>query len=74
MKENISKSINGVDLTNLSSEEKYQLGLQDGLSFSPEVESEKMKEGLAAEGDYLRGLLEGIQKNPEQQELAKSHR
>ena len=67
-------SINGVDLTNLTSEEKYQLGLKDGLAFTPEVESEKMKEGISAEGDYLRGLLDGIQQNPKQQEEAKLHR
>ena len=62
-----TKSINGKDLTKLKETEKYELGLQDGLNFTLEKEREVMEKGLAVEGAYAKGLLDGIQKNPEQQ-------
>ena len=53
-------------LSSLNAEEKYQLGLQDGINLTIEKEQEIMKQGFAAEGDYLKGLVDGIHQNPEQ--------
>lgn len=68
------KSINGVPLKSLSKIEKYELGLKDGLAFGLEKENELMEKGLYASGEYLRGFLEGIQNNKEQQEASKLHK
>lgn len=67
----LTRSINGVDLTNLNKVELYNLGFQDGLKFA-EKEREYMQNGFAAEGEYASGLVAGINYEPEQQDKDES--